>query len=371
MQAGREEGEARVSGWCYAFFAYDIGRSVDVERAARLVRDAAERRVMRGKRRAPEWLEYEPAPLRVTRAAASFEVGRWETEAAVECTVYDFGGVSVAYRIPFDGALDEAPELSAEAAISPPLLADSRRRVEELLEQVWGAVTKPGIADTVEDYAVFALTRWEGGAEGMAERWPQTLTRLLQGERGPVSAQQVRESLSSALSFGPDDLTLVDWDAAVVFDSEPFEALSVLEHANVELLEMRLLDGSLDALLEQSYAMLSRQTRPHWWPMGPGAHELRRLAEAQMDGVLLFEGVNNAIKLVGDQYLARLYRLTAVRLHLPAWDAAALRKIATAESIYDKISSFQANRRMEVLEWIIVILISIEIVWALGAALLG
>jgi hypothetical protein len=76
----------------------------------------------------------------------------------------------------------------------------------------------------------------------------------------------------------------------------------------------------------------------------------------------MFEGVNNALKLFGDQYLARVYRLAAERLHLPNWDAAVLRKLATAESIHNKITGFRSAKRMEVLELVIVILIAVSIV---------
>ena len=94
---------------------------------------------------------------------------------------------------------------------------------------------------------------------------------------------------------------------------------------------------------------------------GRGA-DLRRIARLQIDSAILFEGVNNALKLLGDVYLSRVYRLAAGRLHLPAWDASIIRKLGTLESIYEKLSDRQANRRMEVLEWIIILLILFEVV---------
>ena len=74
--------------------------------------------------------------------------------------------------------------------------------------------------------------------------------------------------------------------------------------------------------------------------------------------------MNNAIKLVGDQYLARVYQLASERLHLPRWDAAVERKLATAESVYQKMTDAATTRRMEALEWIIIILILVSIVIA-------
>jgi len=81
-----------------------------------------------------------------------------------------------------------------------------------------------------------------------------------------------------------------------------------------------------------------------------------------VDSAILFEGVNNVLKLLGDQYLARVYRLTAQRFHLTEWDASILRKLETLESIYQKISDQVASRRTELLEWIVIILIAIEII---------
>ena len=81
----------------------------------------------------------------------------------------------------------------------------------------------------------------------------------------------------------------------------------------------------------------------------------------QVDGALLFERVTNTLKLLGDQYLARVYRLAAQRFHLEAWDASILRKLETLESIYGKMSNRATTRRMEVLEWIIIVLIAVSI----------
>ena len=60
--------------------------------------------------------------------------------------------------------------------------------------------------------------------------------------------------------------------------------------------------------------------------------------------------------------MARVHRLIAQRFHLPDWNASIRRKIQTVESIYQKISDRQSARRMEVLEWIIILLIALEIV---------
>ena len=76
---------------------------------------------------------------------------------------------------------------------------------------------------------------------------------------------------------------------------------------------------------------------------------------------MLFERVTNTLKLLGDQYLARVYRLASQRFHLEAWDASIMRKLQTLESIYGKMTDRATTQRMEVLEWIIIVLITISI----------
>src|SRR2546425_9722648 len=68
---------------------------------------------------------------------------------------------------------------------------------------------------------------------------------------------------------------------------------------------MRFLDQQLDDALERAYETLMRR-RARLFGLGQYRPELRRLARLQLDGAILFEQVTNALKLVGEQYLARV-----------------------------------------------------------------
>jgi hypothetical protein len=126
-------------------------------------------------------------------------------------------------------------------------------------------------------------------------------------------------------------------------------------------LEMRYVDQKLDRALDQAYETLSRRPWSLAWMLGFYSADLRSLAELQVDNATLFEGVNNTLKLLGDQYLARVSRMVNRRFHLDEWDASILRKLETLESIYEKISDQASNRRMEILEWVIILLIAFSI----------
>lgn len=368
---------ARVScrGVCHVMFAYDAGFSIDLERAQGLIAgsEGASREVLTRRRPAPSYFAFDPPPVRIAESTGGLRIGGFETEPVVECVLFDFGAVSVSYRVPVEGSLEALLELSLALNENHDLLLDSRRRVEAVMEKVRGAVSRLGIADFVEDYFVFELS---GVGDGSAERagsdgsaaerlvreHAAMVAKILRCERRELSSQEIEDALACRVSYSGEDLALVDWNAALVIDREPEDVRSVLEFANVELLEMRHLDHRLDDAMEQAYESVSK--RPAIFPSA-GSAGLRRIAELQADSVQLFESVNNALKLIGDQYLARVYRVAAQRLHLPEWDASILRKIDALESVYEKLSDRRSNRRMEVLEWIIIILIAFEIVWAM------
>jgi hypothetical protein len=163
---------------------------------------------------------------------------------------------------------------------------------------------------------------------------------------------------------------LIDWNAALLVDEQPEDVLSVLEFANLQLLELRFLDQRLDHTLDRSYEVMSAdRTWTRLRMPGRARGELRRVAQLQVDAAILYERVNNALKLLGDQYLARVYRASAQRLRLAEWNAGILRKLETIEGIYDKLHDHATELRMEALEWIIIILIALELLLPLLARL--
>jgi len=365
-----------VRGLCWVVFSYDIGMAIDLARARALLDQAAEPSLQkegeRHTRRAPRYFEFRPAPVRVTRPVEPLKLASCETLPVADCTLYDFGAMTVTFMVRADGPLESLMSLSEDLYESRVLLEASRRLAERVVSHAGAAVTRPNFGPHVEDYAIYRLrpvtadgTPIPGPVRSMIEAHAGTLARILRADHQALSAQEVGDAMSCQISYSPGDAAVIDWNAAILFLDEPEDVRSVLEFANVELLEMRHLDDQLDAAMDEAYQALSHPPRrsilQRLMPGAAGA-QLRRIAELQMDSSLLFENVSNALKLLGDQYLARVYRLAAGRLHLPDWDASILRKLSVLESIYEKLADRQSGRRMEALEWIIIILIALSTV---------
>ena len=351
------------NGTCFVIFAHDAARSINLELAERRVHEATQRQTMPHKRRAPSYFEYQPPPLRVSQATEPVHVGKFSARGSVDLLLYDFGAVTVTYSFPIAGPFADLLHLSEGLYDNELLLSDSRLRVNQLLQVMGEAATQASVAPVVEDYVIFHIESFAQPFDTSRFCFEQRrqIAQILRAERQILSDQEVDDAISTRISFGTEDLTIADWNAALLVDREGEDVRAVLEFANVELLEMRYLDQRLDRALDQAYDALSRPSFNLLRVFGYYSAALRRVAELQVDNAILFEGVNNTLKLLGDQYLARVYRLVNRRFHLDEWDASILRKLQTLESIYEKISDQAANRRMEILEWVIIILIAASI----------
>lgn len=364
---------AAIAGWASTMLAFDIGFQIDLDRAEHLLSgpasaEATRTRAVRARRPAPVWFDYSPPPLLLVLGSDRLAVGPAElglsTESTVELLIYDFGAAVLTYRTPLPPTLDHLPALACALHEHAGLEADARGHLTRLLELIGPAVQRPHLHAAVEDYTVLAVQRWPEGTtpEALAAEHRAALAMAIEAERTPVSEQQAERTLGGRIAYTDQDLAIIDWNAAVLFDKEPQDVIAVLQHANVELLELRVLDQELDAILDHADETLSVLVRRRIWPGFTTGKVLGRVAAAHTDAAVMFEGVNNAIKLLGNQYLARLYRVAAGRLDLPAWHASVRRKLEAVDNLYEKMEGVASTRRLETLEWVIIVLIAVSIV---------
>lgn len=365
MLNGPSSSDPRVkSGACRVILVYDVAPYIDLQQLEQRIAADSHRQRITKKGRALEYFEFRPAPLVMTLAAEEISVGRFRSRQSVEFVIYDFGAITVSYTIPFQGTLTELRQLSERIYDSENLQKGARQLVESLAGVLRDAVDVFSIASVVEDYVIFHIEEFEGDVApvDLVTAHASQVGQVLRAESESFSEQEIRDAVALNIAFGESDIAILDWNAALLYGREVDDLRTVVEFANVQLLELRFLDRQLDTALEESYAIVSqRGGRWRSW-LRSYRSDVRRIARLQVDGAILFERVSNALKIFGEEYLSRVYALTARRLQLSAWDASALRKLGTLESIYEKLTDEAAARRLEILEWIIVLLIAISIV---------
>lgn len=356
-----------LRGQIRVFFAFDIGYEVSLKEVGRLLASSPKEPLSR-KKQTPNYMQYTQRPQVFSLGDAPAFFG-WTGE--IEATIFDFGAVSLAYRWTLpqqeEGRrLVDIPDLS-QKIYNLNLEAHARSQIRDLAYRIRPAVSRPELSDLVEDYYVFILERLSEPlkAKSLLESHSAALAQILQCDTEPLSQAQQSQALSSVISYYERDMVLIDWNVSIIYDADYADTLHVLELLNVELLEARYMDSQLDQRIAHCATLSQKQ--PDWvMPLSiPYRQALNELAELRIESAVLAERVDNALKLIGDLYLARVYSAVSEQFHMPAWDASISRKLDIIGDMYQLLTDRVNSHQAQMLEIIIIVLILIEILLSL------
>lgn len=280
--------------------------------------------------------------------------------------VYDVGVVSILLRTPF-----EARSLTDLIPYHNPVLGNGKPLdvyAQELCEQVCRSLKDYMVRGTLkpeppEAYTAFCLTDIDHVSD--VSRWMTEERRGIAGllsetEPDRLSEAQVSEVMRITRSFENTDLTVIDWDAALVADLTGYvdDVLYALELANLQLEEFRVLDRMLDQYLDRAYEDVGRRPFPMFGGASMTLHALRRV---RVDVAKLNDEVTHITKFFGDWYLARVYLGARDRFYLDQWRSSVEDRLEQLDQLYSVVQSEVNDKRMLLLEALIVIFFAIDI----------
>lgn len=350
-----------LRGEVVLLFAFDVANEIATERIGELLRCVPQRLTVRMGRTAPKSIPlYRPLEI-----VPDLSVGIAGRPAKVLIRVFDVGVVTITLRVPIEiTELDDARPFhtitlddgrTTEVWASG-VCADVCRELEPLM-------TRPGSPTEPEAYTVFCLTDLGGAAD--TTEWLDANDRAVAGlltdtPADKLSDSQVVDTVGLPLTFERSDLVIISWDAALVVDLNGYvdDELYVLELANLQLEEFRVLDQFLDRQLNSAYADLDRRSWKDW---GRVPAVLKRLRRLQIDLTQLTDQVTHITKFIGDWYLARVYLAAHARFALDRWRSSVESRLAQLDEIYGVVSNEAYEQKMLVLELAIVVLFVIDI----------
>ena len=283
---------------------------------------------------------------------------------------FDYGVVSVIFELPFSGDWDKLVQLSSRWVWDTNFESLATRIVKQKLERAAPALVKPynvQLADWLqEDYFIFHLREIAGSpsATDLLASQGAWIAQVVRGETQRLSDGERQEILQSRISYYPNDLAVIGWNAAFIYDSPvgAETAIQLLQYANSQLLEFRHYAELLTKQLEQVYAFLDRGGRGLWsrWRTARAASKLHTVL---LDVSELTERVDNAIKFLSDMFSARLYKLAALKVGVPDYKDLVQQKLQTSEELYRfMVDEFNQSRAF-VLELMVVIILIIELIY--------
>ncbi len=276
---------------------------------------------------------------------------------------YDYGVLSVVFELPFSGEWDTLVRLAGRWVWDVDFVRHASRIARQRLERAAPALVKPYPEWLSEDYFIFHVSEMAGnlGAAAVCHSHGAEIAQIVRGETAELSEGERGEILQSRISYYPNDLAVIGWNAAFLYDTEAGAetAIQLLEYANSQLLEFRHYDELLTGELESVYDALEEGTGP--WARWRLARAATKLHTVLLDVSELTEHADNAIKFLSDMFSARLYKLAAAKVGVPDYKDLVTQKVQTAEELYRfMVDQFNQSRAF-VLELTVVVILIIEL----------
>jgi hypothetical protein len=351
------------SAQIYAFYLFDVAETVNLSAIPALIGGPTVAARLAPKSPTPAYVQYEKPPLSFDGELIGVtDIGGFRPRFRF----YDYGVISLSLSRPFSGPWSGLVTLGQDLIENDELGRLAEEQCRAVVRRLASAMTVPRQEFLSEDYLVFAVHELEPplSAVDVVKTRGGEISAMLRGERQELSAQEKGRVLKHRISYLADDLVIVTWNAAFIYDtpSGAAAALEILEFANSQLLEFRYYDDLLDGQLASIYSSLQK---PRWYDQWIGSRYTRAARQVHalfIDVNELTDRTENALKFIGDIYAVRLFGLVASRLGLDTWKANVQGKLKTLDDIYDSTVEQSSMSRGQFMELTIVLILVLELV---------
>ncbi len=217
-----------------------------------------------------------------------------------------------------------------------------------------------GSRDYSETYSVFSVSGYAGEPEQFLKHSP-AIASLLKSERLELDPKEIEHTMSAQIKYAKNDLAIIDWDGAFLFDPEGdvLPTIELLTLANLQLLRARILDRQLDDRLKHVSKFIKRpESSKKLFKVFDNAElseDLRQIIKIIMSSIAEVQLLERDIKLIGDWYSARLYDLATHKFKVNEWRATIKEKLDLLEDVYGIVKENFSISEKDRAEWIQII----------------
>lgn len=211
-----------------------------------------------------------------------------------------------------------------------------------------------------EEYSILLTTEAKPSPDKWIEKNALGLSRFIRSQRDVFDKEEMIEILGSRARYSAEELTLVDWEGAVIIAPKgDFRSdIALLKIGNYQLLRYRMLDQSIENLLDKINESFFQNPRRPRATRGM----IRQIAEHRLEVMLDFERAEQSLLLIGDWYTAKLYETIQDEFYLNDWKQTVSGKLDNLANIVQTIKDNLAVSwenildRIQLALWIVMLL---------------
>ena len=357
------------NGFAHVYCCFDVANFVELDKIKKILNKQPEESPIQLDKLSPTYMQYAEPPLLLQLGKKTLKLDDFEVSSLVSAKIYPFGVVSIIFRIPLKGSLESIKKAAVELGDSKgKIVAEAKTFLARLLKDMTESLVKPNPQQENDVLMVFHVREFEEkvSAQEFLKKNSEDIAVLLTSEDKDLSDKALSEVLKNNSSYYKNDLAIAYGNAAFLIDpSEAFDMLDIMEFAFTQGIELRLFDSLLDKELDKAYDEVEKSGKAGFFYNYEAARD--GVAQLRLEVSEVVEKVDNALKLVGDSYLARVYALASNALHLHEWRAGIEAKLDSLEYVYEVLDDKAHSKRdlkfwvvLTVLEVLITLLIALE-----------
>ena len=213
-------------------------------------------------------------------------------------------------------------------------ILQDRKKIEKAIQSRY--VPEPyRINGLFEEYSILLVKDAKPSPDKWIEKNGLPISRFIRSQREVFDKNEMEEIISSRARYSATELTLVDWEGAVIIAPQgDFQSDIVLfKIGNYQLLRYRMLDRSIEDLLDKiNESFFQNRRRPR-----ATRGMIRQIAEHKLEIMLSFERAEQSLLFIGDWYTSKLYEIIHNEFYLKDWKESVKSKLDNLESIVQTI----------------------------------
>lgn len=336
---------------------YDIGQEIDLSALEKGLAESMAIRRAGFVRVLPQSISMKGSPLLLHLQPAHVGHKGQFFEMSVIAKVFEIGAISIC--LIFEDSRDSSGEcektalrFSNQNGLAHHFSA-AITQVRAILKSLLG--DRPLDPDFYEDYTVYYVDRVDQEIDPLV---------VMLGEKTDFSPELRVEVMKNSLSYGTKDRTTLTWSGAFLVAPElPTDIIDLIEFAIVQVLELRFYDRELSLQMNKMFEDMAHASRKSsFWRVSRMKGVMRDLLRTQTEVSDITEKVNNLIKVTDDAFYSRVYSIALVVLQGQTWNDSVNRRLGILRENYALLSDEVNIQHGNVLEWIVIVLIALELV---------
>ncbi|MBC7081323.1 MAG: hypothetical protein H5T44_03670 [Thermoplasmatales archaeon] len=367
-----------MDGEVVYYFLYDIGALLDIENVKKLdtlLIEKLDMSLIEIKKSAPKYVKF-PKYLCFKFEERDVLTNRGRVHLRTNIKLFPIGVISYEIRIEFSNKkfeslfsyytikiIEDNEEISLEKYVE--------KIHKEVLQAVKENIIEPyGIEIEPETHTVFCIKRIN--EMEYKKLHARNLASLLANDEEirKLSDDIIKDRTKYSYSYYDEDLIVIDWDSAIIVEpsGKYNDILFTIELANLQLLELRTYDKYFDTILAKAYDDVEKFLYQKNIFKSP-RKIIEELSKTKIDLTKVTDYISNISKFFGDWYLAKIYGMTSERFYLSQWEERVNSKMEILNSLYLILNQENANKKLLILELLIVIFFLVDIILILAGYL--